>query len=135
MTIGKLFELERHHHAAQLVAPSGAVPVTLTGGAGWVLGVFSNDIIAAGALSNPFDIHWGIISAADTNASYEIVLYYGAADIECARIAFTRTAPFSASITLPTVTFILPKGSRLRAKLMDSVGGSICQLAVLYHTY
>ena len=134
-SIGRLHEVDEHLHSMQRVAPSGAVPVTLTGGGVWALGAFSADILAAAAVASPFDIHWVVISDADSNASYEIVLYYGATDIECARAVFTRTAPFSSSVTLPVQTIILPKESRIRAKIMDSAGGSICQVAIHYHTY
>ena len=131
-----LEEMEHHVHSVQRVAPSGAVPITVTSdGEGWTLGNFSNDLLAAGAVPDRFDTHWAILSNPTANASYELVLYYGATDIECARIAFTRTGPFVASITLPVITPILPKGSRLRAKCMDSAGGSAVNIVVFYHVY
>jgi len=130
-----LEELEHHIHSIQQVAPSGAAPVTVTAGAQWTLGVFSNDIIAADAVPDRFDTHWAVISDPSANAHYELVLYYGATDIECARVAFTRTNVFVASISVPVITPILPKGSRLRAKLMGSVADITADIRVFYHVY
>lgn len=128
--------IEEHVHSPQEVAPSGAGAVALTSDAvGWTLGDFSNDIIAADAVTDPFDLHWAIIANADANAWYEVVLYYGATDIECARIAFARTNVFVTSITLPVQTIILPANSRVRAKMMDSVGGSGAEIKVFFHRY
>lgn len=128
--------LEEHSHSAQIVRPTGAVPITVTsGGAAWTLGVFSNDIIAAADIASPFDLHWVIVSAPSANAEYEIVMYYGAADTECCRVAFTRTNVFVASIAMPTQTIIIPASSRIRAKMMDSVGGGTANVRVFLHTY
>ncbi len=135
-TAGKLHELDEHIHSQQLVAPSGAPPVTLTSGGGaWTLGNFSNDIIAAAAVALTFDIHWFEISNASANVDYEIVIYAGAGDTEMARTKFTRTAPFTSSKTLPCQTIQIAKGSRVRAKMMDSAGGATCEVSINYHTY
>lgn len=127
---------EEHIHSVQQVSPSGAagVAVTSAGGA-WALGNFSNDIIAPSFVALPFDIHWVSIAGESANAEYELVLYYGAADTECARLVFTRTNPTLRSSQLYCQSPILPAGSRVRAKLMDSVGGSSCNVKVMYHTY
>ena len=130
-----LEELEHHIHSVQQVAPSGAAPIRVTAGAIWTLGVFSNDIIAADAVPDRFDTHWAVISDPSANAHFELVLYYGAEDIECARISFTRTGPFVASVSVPVITPILPKGSRLRAKLMGSVASITADIRVFYHVY
>jgi len=128
--------LEIHFHSAQEVAPSGAAPVALTSGTGiWTLGNFSAPIIAADAIAAPFDLHWAIIANADSNVWHEIVFYYGGSDIECARIPFSRTNPFTNSITLPLQTIILPANSRVRAKMMDTTGGAQAQIKVLFHRY
>ena len=132
----KLHELEHHMHSVQQVAPSGAVPITVTSAGGaWTLGAFSNDIIAAAAITFRYDVHFIVISTPSANASYELVLYYGAGDTECARIKFTRDGPFITSITVPVVTPLIPEGSRLRAKGMDSVGGKNVLVAVFFHEY
>jgi len=128
--------VELHLHSAQEVAPSGAAAVGLTSGVGvWTLGDFSNDIIAVDVVASPFDLHWAIVAAADANVWYEVVFYYGATDIECARTAFSRTNPFTNSITLPIQTLVLPENSRIRAKMMDATGGATAQMKVLFHRY
>ena len=125
-----------HIHSAQLVAPSGAPPVTIASGVGaWTLGGFSADIIGAGIVAALFDIHWAIISTPSANGDYEIVLYYGAADTECARMKFTRSNVFVSSVTLPVQTIILPVNSRVRAAMMDDAGGRTADICLFYHTY
>lgn len=134
--IGNLHELCDHIHSPQMVAPSGAAGITVTSNvAAWTLGNFSNDIIAANAVALPFDIHWIVVSGESVNADYELVLYYGAADTECGRLTFVRTNVLLGSHSMPMQTIIIPRNSRLRAKIMDSVGGSAAIVKVLYHTY
>ncbi len=128
--------IQEHLHSAQLVAPSGAAPIALaSGGGAWTLGNFSNNIIAADAVTLPFDLHWVVVEGPSANAWYEIVLYYGGTDIECARAAWGRTAVFTNSISIPVMTVILPASSRIRAKMMDDTGGATAQIKVFYHTY
>lgn len=124
-----------HIHSVQKIAPTGAVPVELTGGAQWVLGVFGNDIIAAAAISHVFDIHHVILSSPDTNEDYEVAIF-GAA-IEIARVAFTRTGVFTGSLQIPVVTPLQPAGTQIRAKCMDGGGGGGAKVSVkvAYHEY
>jgi len=123
-------------HACGKIAPSGADSITLTSGVGaWTLGNFSNDIIAAGAVPQSFAIHWMVISNPSQNAWYDIVLYYGATDIECARTTFARENNFVNSINVPVQMRVSPAGTRIRAKIMDSVGGGSCDIKVIYHEY
>jgi len=123
-------------HACGRIAPSGAAPITLTSdGTAWTLGNFSNDIIADGAVPQSFAIHWMVISNPDQNAWYDIVLYYGATDIECARTTFARENNFVNSINVPVQMRVMPAGTRVRAKMMDSVGGGSCDIKVIYHQY
>jgi len=128
--------IQEHLHSPQLVAPSGAAPITLTSGAGaWNLGNFGLAFIATDAVTSVFDLHWIVISGADSNVWYEVVLYYGATDIECARAAFGRTAVFTSSITLPLQTLLIPANSQIRGKMMDDTGGAICTAKIFYHIY
>ena len=51
--------VNEHMHSPQHVAPTGAVAVAVTSGAGsWALGDFSNDILANGFVDHVFDLHW-----------------------------------------------------------------------------
>lgn len=129
-------DIYQHFHSVQRVAPSGGIGIQVTSAGGaWALGNFSNDIIAAAAEPLPFDIHGVDIENPSANAAYELVLYYGPADVECGRATFTRTNATTVSRSTAMMTPILPAGSRLRAKLMDSVGGSSCTIKVWYHHY
>jgi hypothetical protein len=127
---------EEHIHSRQRVSPSGAAAITVTSAGGaWTLGAFSNDIIAANQVAALFDIHWVCVASESANAQYELVLYYGPTDIECARVVFQRTNPTLASSQLRVQTIRIPANSRVRAKLMDSAGGSSCGVKVMFHTY
>ncbi len=128
--------VEEHIHSMQKVAPTGAQGILLTSGVGaYTLGAFSGDIIAAGAETEPFDLHGVDIEAPSANAEYEIVFYFGAADTECGRVTFTRTNAITVSRSTMLMTHILPAGSRVRAKMRDSVGASSCTVKVWYHNY
>lgn len=128
--------INEHVHSVQKVAPSGVAGILVTShGDAWTLGDFSNDIIATDFVPLKFDIHGVDVQAPSANANFELVLYYGAGDIECGRITFTRTNPTLFSRPSVIQTPILPPGSRVRAKLMDSGGGASCTVKVWYHTY
>ena len=128
--------LEPHIHEVQYVAPWGAAPVTLTSLAGaYNWGLYSADIIADDAIPYLFDLHWAVIADSDANGHYEVEFYHGATDIVCSRAKFTRTAPFTNSITIPLLTHQLPIGSRVRARLRHSVGVASCLVTVYYHQY
>lgn len=127
---------EEHMHSIAFVRPTGAAPITLTSGAGaWNLGAFSNDIIAANDITEEFDLHWGDISAPSANDDYEIVLYYGAGDTECARISFSRSGVFVGSIQVGTMTPRIPANSRVRAKMMDGTGSRTANIKLAGHEY
>ena len=128
--------LEPHFHEVQYVAPWGAAPVTLTSLAGaYNWGLYSNDIIAADTIAYLFDLHWGIFADADTNGHYEIEFYHGATDIVACRAKFTRTSPFTSSITIPLMSHQLPIGSRVRARMRHSAGVANCLVTAYYHQY
>jgi len=76
-----------------------------------------------------------VISNPSQNAWYDIVLYYGDTDIECARTTFARENVFVNSINVPVQMRVMPAGTRVRAKMMDSVGGGSCDIKVIYHEY
>jgi len=128
--------LDQHIHEVQYVAPWGAAPVTLASAAGaYNWGGYSADIIANGAIAYLFDLHWGIFADADTNGHYEIEFYHGATDILVCQAKFTRTSPFTSSITIPLMSHQLPIGSRVRARLRHSAGVAACLVTVFYHQY
>ncbi len=135
-TIGDIVRfLFSHNHNTQKIAPTGVDPVTLTGGAQWVLGVYGADIIAAAAINNVFDIHHVILSSPDTNEDYEVAIFGGVTEI--ARVAFTRTGVFTGSLQIPVITPLQPAGTQIRAKCMDGggAGGATVDIKVAYHEY
>jgi len=125
-----------HIIGQQYVAPWGVVPVTLTAGGGaYNWGGYSADIIAALAIATMFMLHWAVVADADINGHYEIEFYYGATDILAAACAFTRTAPFTASVMVPVKSGVLPAGSRVRARMRHSVGGATALTKIYYHPH
>ena len=128
--------VNEHVHSPQKIAPTGAVAVTVTSGAGsWALGDFSNDILANGFVDHVFDLHWVDIAEPSINAEYEIVFYAGATDVEICRVSFSRANVLERSFTYPLQTDLLSAGSRIRVKMMDSVGDGACKVKVFYHEY
>lgn len=127
---------DEHVHQPQLVAPSGSVGTLVTAGTpAWTLGVFSADIIVAGTEPYPFDLHWVDIEDPDSNATYEVVFYYGPADIEACRSKFTRLTPQYRSWQQHLQSVIFPAGSRVRAKCMSSIAGAAVRVSIFYHNY
>ena len=128
-----------HTHQPQQVAPDGAPAITLTSGAGvYTLGAFSTDIIVAAAIPNKFDIHGIDIEDPNANAEYQIQLYGtvgGVADTLVGKCTFTRTNATTVSRSTTMQTPKLDAGSRLRAKMMDSVGSKTCNVKVWFHEY
>jgi len=128
--------VNEHVHSPQHVAPSGAGAITITSGAGsWNLGDFSNDILADGFVDHIFDLHWVDIAVPSANAEYEIVFYAGVDDVEICRTSFSRASILERSFTYPLQTNLLLAGSRVRAKMMDSIGDGTCKVKVFYHEY
>jgi hypothetical protein len=128
--------INEHLHSEQEVAPNGAASIAIASNvAAWTFGAFTADIIAAGAVAYKFDIHHIFIASVSQNATYEIQLYYGAADTSACWVRFTRDAPFTSSIDLPTITHLIPAGSRIRAKMKDSAGGGTAIISIYYHAY
>lgn len=121
-------------HTKPYVAPWGAAPVTLLSGAGaYNFGAFSADIIAAGAIAYDMHIETVIIGKTTAAANYEISLVYGPTDIEIAQISFTGIKNTSDSI--PKFTEEIPAGSRIRARMRDSLGASSAEIKIGYHLH
>ena len=129
------YYVARHLQFTQKVAPWGAVPVTLTAGAAWVLGAVSNNILAADAETHTFDVHFAVFSNPSANGTFNVELYAGDSDTLVARTGFTRTGPFVASITVLCQTRMLVGGSSLRAKLASDQAGATVEMMVYYHSY
>lgn len=125
----------RHLHHMQKVAPWGAVPITLTAGAAWTLGAFSADILAAGAETDVFDIHWCTLSGASANGTFDIIIYGGAADEIVAYTSMTRSGVQTASFQGACQSRKIVGGNRIRAKMMSDVAGATIDIKLFYHSY
>lgn len=129
----EVHEVWIHDHSEQFVSPIDA-PTDLTAGAGvYVLGDFSDDIIAAGATTHSFDITAIGFGTPDQNGTYTVILYAGVADTEIGQVSFNRQGVFTASIYRDMQTEILPAGTRVRAKMKAQVAGATCVTKVYYH--
>lgn len=128
--------IEDHIHKPSLVYPTLANGVTITGAAGaWTLGAFA-EIVPASTIASIFDIHHVSIEGISANDVYELVLYYGATDIECGRVRFTKTAVMDSVMNMPIQTPRIPANSKVRAKVASKGGGSdTVDLSVFYHVY
>ena len=127
--------VDDHLHHEQQIGPLGALPVTLTAGAAWVLGAFSADILADAWGTQIFDIHWILLSNASANAVYDIILYAGAADEVCAYATIVRTGVQTNSFQGACQTKQMIAGSRIRAKLMSENAGVSIDVKIAYHVY
>ena len=136
-------EVKEHIHSQSKCLPTLAAAITVTAGAGaWTLGGFSADIAAAGAITSGFDIHSITIENSNTNGTYELVIYYGATDIECARVRWTRGGVQTRSDRLGVISSgpdhsIIPANSRVRAKVAHSggAGTETLDISIEYHEY
>ena len=132
--MGRLKQLIEHVHKPSNVYPTLAAGVTIAGGAGaWALGNFV-EVVPANTITEDFDIHYVHLEAASANDTYELVLYYGATDIECARCRALNGTTLDAS-TIPVMTPLIPANSQIRAKLASASGGDNVTIALQYHTY
>jgi hypothetical protein len=133
-TVGDaVYELLDHIHTSSKVYPTLATGVTVSGGAAWTLGEFT-EIVPANSIASPFDIHFlniAEVSAADT---YELVLY--AVTTEIGRIRFTRAlGAGTTSALIPFMTPMIAKKTQIQAKIASASGGDSCVLSIFYHTY
>ncbi len=134
---GRLRELIEHVHTTQKVYPTLADGVILTTAAGdWALGTIT-EIIPVNAITTEFDIHEILVEDVNTqDKTYEIILYYGNSDTECARIRFAATSNKGGVPAQFVMTPIIPANSKMRAQLAIEGGGSkTAKISLRYHEY
>jgi len=110
---------------------AGAGPVTSAGGAWGGLGNFAT-IVAANEIATAFNIVRINVENVSADGVYELVLYYGASDIECARIRLVRAANVWGNAAFSVVTVLIPANSQIRAKCEDSVGAGTLTISIGY---
>lgn len=141
---GRIHMIAEHIHNLPLIFPSKvagvlgdglAAPVTLTAaGVAYTLGALV-EIIPANTLDEDYDIHFVNIEDSNTNGTYIIEFYYGADDVVCGRIKFTRTDKKETADGRFTISTLIPKNSRLRAAAAHSAGAATIDISVEVHEY
>ena len=136
---GKVKQLLEHTHAVGEVTPELANPILLTKAAGaWAAYPTPTEIIAAGAITDDFDLHWAVISALSANGDYTLQLYQGAALSETviATIAVTRNAVQSQEGAIPVITPLIAGSTRISAALSSgNAAQDTAEIKVMYHRY
>jgi len=128
--------LEEHVHTSSECYPTLASGVTVTGAAGaWTNGAYV-EIIPANTVTSDFDIHFVSIEDMSANDVYELELAYGAGDTHAGCIRLVKSVGNEATQQIPVQTPIIPKNSRVRARVATAGGGSdTVDIALLYHIY
>ena len=125
-----------HFHMVSLTYPALADGPTVTAdNVGWTLGALV-EIVGAGIITSPFDIHEICVEALSAVDRYLIVLYYGAGDIKCAERKVIKAAQMEGTINVPCRTIIIPSGSRIRAALACKAAvARTADISINYHLY
>lgn len=130
--------ISEHIHAVQYVYPNLASAVTLTAtndATTWTLGTLV-EVVPASTITSVFDIHYIDVSSASANTTYQIRLYYGAGDTECANAVFVKTSNFDPVVPTSIMTPLIPANSRIRAAVATpDDNGETIDMRIVYHTY
>jgi hypothetical protein len=116
------------------VYPTLAAGVTVTAGAAWTLGAFSQ-IVPASTIGDRFDIHYISIENISANDTFELVLYQGALDVEVGRVRFVKNAIMDGTQNVQFLSPLIPADARIRAKVASATGGNNVTISIFYHTY
>ena len=142
---GRQMELIDHAHSAQKVYPTQAEEVggnegdgisLATAAGNWALGTIV-EIVPANKITSEFDIHEVLVEDVNTqDKTYELVLYYGAGDTECARVRFAATSNKGGVPAQFAMTPLIPANSRIRGQLAIEDGASkTVKISLRYHLY
>jgi len=143
--LGRHQQQIEHIHSTQKVYPTQAEEVggnegdgiSLTTAAGnWALGTIV-EIVPANKITKEFDIHELLVEDVNTqDKTYELILYYGADDIECSRWRFASTSNKGGIPAQFGMTVLIPANSRIRGQLAIEDGGSkTAKVSLRYHEY
>ncbi len=142
---GRHQQIIDHAHSTQKVYPTQAEEaggdegdgISLATGAGnWELGTIVQ-IVPASKITSQFDIHELLVEDVNTqDKTYELVLYYGADDIECCRWRFAATSNKGGIPAQFGMTILIPANNRIRGQLAIEDGGSkTVKISLRYHLY
>jgi len=128
-----------HVHSPAQCYPVLADPVTVTASANawtdygaWV------EIVPAGTITDPFDIHWVQTTDISANGNYVLQLGVGGAgsEVAIATIAFSRDTNQVQGSQQPVQVAPLPAGSRISARLSSSkAAANTADVKIYYHVY
>ena len=132
--------ISEHIHGTVLIQPNLAGSITLTSDAGaWAaMNATKTQIIAAGAITEDFDLHFMNIAAISANGEYQIELYKGGigAEISIGNFGAVRNAVQSQEGSRPILTELLPANTRISAALSSSnAGADTLTIKLEGHTY
>ena len=128
---------EEHNHSIDKCSVNATnAPVFTASTASWAYGGYV-EVIAAGAVSNPFDIHYINAGAVSDVGTYQYQLAQGTAGneslIATGRIA--RLSVQSGAMSVPTQTPVLDAGTRVSMRIASNVTSSTLVASVQYHEY
>ena len=140
ITLSGKTHLQRDHtHSVAMIHPELANPVQLQKAAGvWAAYGTPTEIVAAGVITNNFDLHFGIVSAISANGDYTIEIYQGAALSETliANIAIARNAVQSQEGATPIITPLILANTRISAALSSgNAAQDTIEIKLMYHIY
>jgi hypothetical protein len=134
---GRAHSVEEHMHTASKCYPTLADGVTITAeAADWGVGGALVEIVPASTITSIFDIHYVNIEDISAARTYELILYYGAGDTECARFRFTKSAGLDPVLDRGIQTDKIPANSRIRARLASAGAvADTADISLQYHEY
>ena len=128
--------IDEHIHSPSLVYPTLAAGIVVTSAAGaWNLSAAFVPVVAAGVITERFDIHHISLELLSANAVYELHLFWGVANTFAGSCRFTKNAVMDGTQNAPMQTIVIPAGSQIDAKIADSAGASAATISLFYHTY
>ena len=112
-----------HVHGAAFLHPDKADPVQLTSSAAsWSETGTIQEVIPAGAITKPFDLHWCSIWDISSSLYGVIDIFAGPVEspVKIGSVDVGRTANFSREMTLPVQVPQLPANTRISCRFSDS---------------
>lgn len=116
-----------HVHGESFVYPKYANPVQISSAvASWATTGTITEVIPAGALAKPFDLHWCSVSEISADLFGVIDIYSGAIgeEVLIGAVDVNRTVNFSREGTAPVQISQQPAGTRISCKFSDSTTSS-----------
>lgn len=124
----------QHIHSVQKLYPTLAVPINPTAGAAAYGAGALTPVVPAGAITNPFDLHWVVAWNVSQNDDYELAFFDGGGT-EISRCVVVRSNFFTGSISSPLMTEILPANTQVDCRLYSQLGGNNLFFKIMYHEY